>query len=166
MSDVEILAAKVLRAFQDRGLKIATAESCTGGMVSAAITDLAGASNVLERGFVTYSNEAKNEMLGVSPETLDRYGAVSAETAREMAAGALAHSHADVAVSITGVAGPGGGTAEKPVGLVWFGIAVKNDEPHAQKHIFSAGDRAIVRRDSVMTALRLLLNAVQDAAAP
>lgn len=162
MSDIEILAAKVLRAFQDRGLKLATAESCTGGMVSAAITDLAGASNVFERGFVTYSNEAKIELLGVSPETLRRYGAVSGETAREMAVGALAHSRADIAVSVTGVAGPGGGTAEKPVGLVWFGVAVGGRQPTAQKRLLPGGDRAIVRRDSVMTALGLVLDTAQE----
>lgn len=160
MSDIAILAAKVLHAFEERGLMLATAESCTGGMIAAAITDLAGASNVLERGFVTYSNEAKVEMLGVLPETLAAHGAVSAETAREMAAGALKHSHADVAVSVTGVAGPGGGTAEKPVGLVWFGLAVKGGEAVSEKRRFSAGDRAIVRRDSVATALELALKAV------
>lgn len=160
MSDVEILATKVLRAFEERGLMLATAESCTGGMIAAAITDLIGASNVLERGFVTYSNEAKMELLGVSPDTLEKHGAVSEATARAMAAGALKHSHADVAVSVTGIAGPGGGSPDKPVGLVWFGIAVKGQEPRAEKRQFAPLGRAIVRRDSVMTALQLLLDAV------
>jgi len=163
MSDISMLAAKVLRALEKRGLKLATAESCTGGMVSAALTDLAGASNVFERGFVTYSNEAKMELLGVSEETLSQHGAVSAETAREMAEGALRHSRADMAVSITGIAGPGGGSAEKPVGLVWFGLAVKGKEPRAEKRIFLAGERAIVRRDSVATALSLVLEAASKA---
>jgi len=158
-----MLAAKVLRTLEKKGLKLATAESCTGGMVSAALTDLAGASNVFERGFVTYSNEAKMELLGVSEETLSQHGAVSAETAREMAEGALRHSRADMAVSITGIAGPGGGSAEKPVGLVWFGLAVKGKEPRAEKRIFLAGERAIVRRDSVATALSLVLEAASKA---
>ncbi|MFC6486797.1 CinA family protein [Nitratireductor sp. GCM10026969] len=161
MSDTEMLAVKVLEALRQRGLRLATAESCTGGMISAAITDLAGASDVLERGFVTYSNAAKAEMLGVPPETISAHGAVSAETARAMAAGALAHSHADIAVSVTGVAGPGGGTAEKPVGLVWFGLAVKDKEPRAENRRFLGGERAIVRRDSVATALELVLRTVQ-----
>ncbi|WEX07165.1 CinA family protein [Chelativorans sp. AA-79] len=161
MSDIEMLATKILRACEERGLKLTTAESCTGGMVSAAITDIVGASNIFERGFVTYSNEAKAEMLGVSKETLAAHGAVSAETAREMAAGALARSHADIAVSITGVAGPGGGTPEKPVGLVWFGLAVKGKEPRAEKRQFAGLGRALVRRDSTATALQLLLDAVQ-----
>jgi len=163
MSDIETMAAKVLRTFEERGLKIAAAESCTGGMVSAAITDLPGASNVLERGFVTYSNEAKTEILGVSPDTLAAYGAVSSETARDMAAGALARSHADVAVSITGIAGPGGGSPEKPVGLVWFGLAVRGKEPQTEKHLFGDTGRSEIRRASVATALRLLLDAAYTA---
>lgn len=163
MSDVEILAAKVLRAHEDRNLKLVTAESCTGGLVSAAITEIVGASNVFERGFVTYSNEAKAELLGVSRKTLASHGAVSAETAREMAAGALAHSHADIAVSVTGIAGPGGGTPEKPVGLVWFGIGVRNGEVRAERRQFSGLGRATVRRDSTMTALQLLLDAAYAA---
>lgn len=163
MSDIAMLAAKVLRALENRNLKLATAESCTGGMVSAALTELAGASSVFERGFVTYSNEAKMELLGVSEETLRRYGAVSAETAREMAEGALRHSRADIAVSITGIAGPGGGSAEKPVGLVWFGLAMRGKRPRAEKRIFLAGERAIVRRDSVATALSLVLDTASGA---
>lgn len=159
MSDIEMLAVKVLQACKERGLKLATAESCTGGLISAAVTDLAGASNVLERGFVTYSNEAKMELLEVSLETLTVHGAVSAQTAREMAAGALAHSRADIAIAVTGIAGPGGGTAEKPVGLVWFGLAVKGKEPRAEKRLFPGGERALVRRESVATALELVLEA-------
>lgn len=110
MSDTEILAGKVLRTLQQRGLMLATAESCTGGLVAGAITDLNGASEVLDRGFVTYTNDAKIEMLGVSPQTIAQHGAVSEECAREMANGALRNSHADIAVSITGIAGPGGGS--------------------------------------------------------
>lgn len=159
MSDVAVLATKVLRAFEERGLKLAAAESCTGGMISAAITDLAGASNVLERGFVTYSNDAKMELLGVSAETLCAHGAVSEQTACEMALGALARSHADIAVAVTGVAGPGGGSPDKPVGLVWFGVAVKGKDVHAERRLFPAGERAIVRRESVATALSLVLDA-------
>lgn len=159
MSDIEVLATKVLRAFGERKLMLATAESCTGGMISAAITDLVGASDVLERGFVTYSNEAKMEMLGVSAETLAAHGAVSGQTAREMAAGALARSHADIAVAVTGVAGPGGGTPDKPVGLVWFGIAVQGNAARAEKREFAGLGRASVRRDSVATALSLALDA-------
>jgi len=161
MEDSEELAREVLRVFEERDLKLATAESCTGGLVSAAITDIAGSSKIFERGFVTYSNEAKAEMLDVSSETLAAFGAVSAETAREMAAGALAHSNADIAVSITGVAGPGGGTPEKPVGLVWFAVATKDTRAIAEKREFADLGRAAIRRESVITALRLLLAAAQ-----
>ncbi|WP_028035693.1 CinA family protein [Chelativorans sp. J32] len=162
MSDTEeFLAREVIEAFEQRSLKIATAESCTGGMVGAALTDIAGSSTVFERGFITYSNEAKMELLGVSEQTLAAHGAVSAETAQEMAAGALDHSLADVAVSITGIAGPAGGTAEKPVGLVWFGLAVKGTPPMAEKRQFPDLGRASIRQESATTALQLLLGAAQ-----
>jgi len=162
MSDTEeFLAREVIEAFEQRGLKIATAESCTGGMEGAALTDIAGSSTVFERGFITYSNEAKMELLGVSEQTLAAHGAVSAETAQEMAAGALDHSLADVAVSITGIAGPAGGTAEKPVGLVWFGLAVKGSPPKAEKRQFPDRGRASIRQESATTALQLLLGAAQ-----
>ena len=116
-------AAQVLEIFRARGLKVATAESCTGGLVAGALTEIAGSSDVVDRGFVTYSNAAKEAMLGVPAATLKRYGAVSAETAAAMAAGALKNSLADVTVAITGIAGPGGGSKQKPVGLVHFAAA-------------------------------------------
>ena len=126
MMDAELvaLADQVLAENRNLGRRIATAESCTGGMVAAALTEIAGSSDVFERGFVTYSNEAKMEMLGVSEDVISTFGAVSVATAWAMALGALMHSDADVAVSITGVAGPGGATANKPVGLVVFARAV------------------------------------------
>ncbi|MEX0344093.1 MAG: CinA family protein [Rhizobiaceae bacterium] len=119
-------ASDVIQAYATAGKMIATAESCTGGMIAAALTDIAGSSDVFERGFVTYSNQAKVELLGVSVETLLEHGAVSQQTAAEMAIGAARHSGADIAVSVTGIAGPGGGTPEKPVGLVYLGFAGKD----------------------------------------
>lgn len=155
--------AEVLQAARDTGLKLATAESCTGGMVAAALTDIAGSSDVFDRGFVTYSNEAKADMLGVDPALTGPGGpgAVSEAVARAMAAGALIHSQADIAVSITGVAGPGGGSAEKPVGLVHFGWAVRDGRTGAEHQIFP-GDRAAVRAAATATALTLLLQAATD----
>jgi nicotinamide-nucleotide amidase len=158
MSEKEELARQVLAACEERGIMLATAESCTGGMIAAALTDIAGSSTVVDRGFVTYSNEAKMEMLGVRPETLEAHGAVSRETALEMAAGALAHSRAGIAVSVTGVAGPGGGSAEKPVGLVWFGCAVEGQPAVAERRLFEDKGRAFVREESVKTALSLVLD--------
>jgi nicotinamide-nucleotide amidase len=158
----EILARapQVLDAFRVRGWKLATAESCTGGLVAAALTSVAGSSDVVERGFVTYSNEAKTELLGVPPTLIAAHGAVSEEVAAAMAAGALARSHADVAVSVTGVAGPGGGTAEKPVGLVWIGCSVRGGSASTVSRMF-AGDRAAVRAASVGVAFELLLGCVR-----
>lgn len=160
MSDREELARQVLAACEERGIMLATAESCTGGMIAAALTDIAGSSTVVDRGFVTYSNEAKMEMLGVRPETLGAYGAVSRETAREMAAGALGRSRAGIAVSVTGIAGPGGGSAEKPVGLVWFGLAMKDQPPVAEQRLFGDRSRAFIREESVKAALSLVLQAL------
>ena len=137
------------------GLTIATAESCTGGMVAAALTDVAGASDVFERGFVTYSNEAKMELLGVKPDTLEAHGAVSEAVAREMAEGALAHSRADIAVSITGIAGPGP-SEHKPEGRVCFGIARKGQATRVETMEFGARGRARVREASMRRALELL----------
>jgi len=154
--DILAVAPRVLEALRARGWKLATAESCTGGLIAAALTSVAGSSDVVERGFVTYSNEAKTEMLGVPAALIAAHGAVSEEVAAAMAAGALAYSHADVAVSVTGVAGPGGGTAEKPVGLVWFGRAVRSGAVDAVSHQF-AGDRTAVRAASVGVAFDLLL---------
>ncbi|MGN6767499.1 MAG: CinA family protein [Rhizobiaceae bacterium] len=161
MSEKEELARQVLAACEERGIMLATAESCTGGMIAAALTDIAGSSTVVDRGFVTYSNEAKTEMLGVRLETLETHGAVSRETAIEMAAGALAHSRAGIAVSVTGVAGPGGGSVEKPVGLVWFGLAVKGRPPVAERRLFEDKGRAFIREESVKTALALVLGGLK-----
>jgi nicotinamide-nucleotide amidase len=151
------LAAELVRRYTERGLKLTTAESCTGGLVAGAITEISGSSAVLERGFVTYSNDAKAEMLGVPSSLIEQHGAVSEQVARAMAEGALAHSRADVAVSITGVAGPTGGSPQKPVGLVWFGLAVHGQETQTGSRNFS-GDRASIRQASVEHALRLLLS--------
>jgi nicotinamide-nucleotide amidase len=149
-------AAHVLDVFRTRGLKLATAESCTGGLVAGALTDIAGSSDVVDRGFVTYSNEAKQAMLGVPASTLKRYGAVSAQTARAMAAGALKNSLADVTVAITGIAGPGGGSKAKPVGLVHFAVARRDGRAESVvKHYGNIG-RARVRERSVVQALTLL----------
>jgi nicotinamide-nucleotide amidase len=161
MSGTEPLARAVLEACMQRGIMLATAESCTGGMIMAALTDIAGSSAVVDRGFVTYSNAAKMEMLGVSAATLDAHGAVSAKTALEMAAGALARSHAGLALSVTGIAGPDGGSAEKPIGLVWFGLALRGFQPIAEQRTFENRGRDFIRRESVRTALEMALKALQ-----
>lgn len=147
---VEQLAAQLLR----RHWMLATAESCTGGLIAGTCTDLSGSSNWFERGFVTYSNAAKTELLGVPAALIEAHGAVSEEVARAMASGALAHSQAQVAVAVTGVAGPTGGTPDKPVGLVWFGYAVPG-RVLCEKMNFT-GDRAAVRAATVQHALRRL----------
>ncbi|KEJ94760.1 nicotinamide-nucleotide amidase [Pseudosulfitobacter pseudonitzschiae] len=152
------LPVSVLEAAKARGVMIATAESCTGGMVAAALTDIPGSSAVVDRGMVTYTNAAKVEMLGVSPETLDAFGAVSEETAAEMAAGALRHSHAQMAVAITGIAGPGG-SDHKPEGRVCFGLADANGVT-TQTVEFGAQGRAQVRAAARDHALGLLLGAL------
>ncbi|HZK89019.1 MAG TPA: CinA family protein [Stellaceae bacterium] len=148
------LATSVLALCRARGWHVATAESCTGGLVAAALTAIAGSSDVVDRGFVTYSNEAKMELLGVPETMLAAHGAVSGETALAMAMGAVARAGVDLAVSITGVAGPGGGSAEKPVGLVHFGVATKTGG-HAEHRIFP-GDRTEIRRAAMVLALELL----------
>ena len=157
MFDHEIrdAAERVLTSCRKRRLKLVTAESCTGGLVAAALTAIAGSSDVVDRGFVTYSNEAKHEMLGVALDTLDKHGAVSEPTARAMARGALTHSLSDLSVSITGIAGPGGGSADKPVGLVHFAAARTGFDLVAEHHVFP-GDRDGIRRLAVLTALGLL----------
>lgn len=156
-------AAALIGGFRDKGLTAATAESCTGGLVAGLITEIPGSSDVFERGFVTYSNAAKIECLGVEARLLDSFGAVSAEVAKAMAAGALARSRADVAVSITGIAGPGGGSAEKPVGLVHFASARKGGEIVAVERRFGDIGRTAVRLASVALALDLLLEAAEQA---
>lgn len=162
MSPHEDLARAVLEACAARGVMLATAESCTGGMIAAALTDIAGCSGVVDRGFVTYSNAAKMEMLGVKAATLEVHGAVSGETAIEMAAGALAHSRAGLAISVTGIAGPGGGSADKPVGLVWFGLALGGREPLARKRLFADRGRDYIRGESVRAALELALSSISQ----
>jgi nicotinamide-nucleotide amidase len=149
-------ATSVLDRFRERGLKLATAESCTGGLVAGALTEIAGSSDVVDRGFVTYSNEAKQAMLGVPVATLKRHGAVSAETAAAMAKGALKNSLADIAVAITGIAGPGGGNKEKPVGLVHFAVASRDGRRVARVKRYGKIGRSQVRQRSVAEALRLL----------
>ncbi|MCR9073008.1 MAG: CinA family protein [Alphaproteobacteria bacterium] len=149
------LSAQVLDRAKARGVMIATAESCTGGLIAGCLTEIAGSSAVVDRGFVTYSNEAKIEMLGVPAETIAAVGAVSEEVARAMAEGALTRSAADLTVAVTGVAGPGGGSAEKPVGLVHFGCALRDGKTVHRKVIFD-GDRSDVRRETVRTALEML----------
>ncbi len=158
--DLSRRAAALLSDCRSAGTRLATAESCTAGLVSALLTEAAGASDVFDRGFVTYSNAAKSELLGIPGEALARHGAVSAETARAMAAGALARSRADVAVSVTGIAGPGGGSVEKPVGLVWFALARRGCEPRAVERRFGDLGRGGVRIASVEEALRLFEEAV------
>ncbi len=154
--DIRIAAVAVLEACRARGWTIATAESCTGGLVAGALTEIAGSSDVVDRGFVTYSNEAKHEMLGVPLETLKRYGAVSRQTAEAMATGVLTKCKVDLAVSITGIAGPGGGSIEKPVGLVHFAAASRDGTSmHAAERYGDIG-RSAVRHQSVLQALAML----------
>jgi nicotinamide-nucleotide amidase len=145
------------------GLKLATAESCTGGLIAACLTEIAGSSDVLERGFVTYSNEAKSELLGVPAALIAEKGAVSAEVAEAMAEGAIARSRADAAVSVTGIAGPDGGTAEKPVGLVYLGACRRDHRPRHLRYVFD-GDRAAVRRAALDAALELALDLLRPVA--
>ena len=150
---MDILAAQVGGLLKAHGLMLATAESCTGGGVAQAVTEIAGSSAWFERGFVTYSNDAKREMLGVSADTLMQYGAVSEAVVREMVAGALHHSHAHVALAVSGIAGPNGGTPEKPVGTIWFAWGVKDRTCVAHLHHL-AGNRSEIRAQSVRIALQ------------
>jgi nicotinamide-nucleotide amidase len=157
----EILARApdVLHALRMRGWMVVTAESCTGGLLAAALTSVAGSSDVFDRGFVTYSNSAKTRMLGVTDELIMRHGAVSEPVARAMAEGALDNSSAQIAIAVTGIAGPGGGNAEKPVGLVWFGSASEGATT-AVSHVFPGG-RAAVRAAAVDIAFNLLCAAAR-----
>ncbi len=148
-------AAQLLEACRTRGVLLATAESCTGGLIAAVLTAIAGSSDVVDRGFVTYSNAAKTEMLGVPAALIADQGAVSEAVARAMADGALARSGATIAVSVTGVAGPGGGSAEKPVGLVWLGLAQRGAPTTAERQVFP-GDRTAVRAATVARAFALI----------
>ena len=149
------LAEAVLATYRARGWHLATAESCTGGLVAAALTAIAGSSDVIERGFVTYSNAAKIELLAVPSDTIASYGAVSAETTAAMARGAVRRAPADVAVSITGIAGPGGGSPQKPVGLVYLGMARRDGACRVERRVFT-GDRGEIRQAALIEALRML----------
>ena len=151
------LVRRVAESLLVRHWMLVTAESCTGGAIAASLTDLAGSSQWFERGFVTYSNQSKQDLLGVRATTLETHGAVSAETVAEMVSGALQHSQAQVAVAVSGIAGPSGGTPDKPVGMVCLGWGIKDEAPVVQTHFF-AGDRAAVRSQSVRCVLQGILD--------
>ncbi len=159
--DLLALARRVLERCRGSGLRLTAAESCTGGLVVGCLTEIPGSSDVVDRGYVTYSNTAKEEMLGVRPGSLARFGAVSEIVAREMAEGALARSGADLAVAVTGIAGPGGGTPDKPVGLVHFAASHRGGPARHRLDVFT-GDRRAVRLAAVRTALTMLLEAAGD----
>lgn len=154
--DIVDAAKRLLDICKRKNLTVATAESCTAGLVAGTLTEIPGVSSILDRGFITYSNQAKQDMIGVSAATLDAHGAVSRQTAEEMARGALAHAPVDLAVSVTGIAGPDGGSAEKPVGLVHFGAAARSGKlVHAEKRFGNLG-RSEIRKLSVLQAFRML----------
>ena len=159
MDIISINAAEIVTSLKQSGMRICCAESCTGGMIAAAITDIAGSSAVFSRGFVTYSNQAKINMLGVKPETLNLYGAVSGQTVSEMASGAIMASEgeADFAVAVSGIAGPDGGTVEKPVGLVYICVLKKGEVGRVSRYVFE-GDRQFVRTKTVEKALETILH--------
>jgi nicotinamide-nucleotide amidase len=148
-------AQAVLAACRQAGLRLVTIESCTGGLIAATLTEIAGSSDVVERGFITYSNEAKTELVGVPADIIVKHGAVSEEVARAMAEGGLKHSRADIAISVTGIAGPGGATATKPVGLIHLACARRGQPTMHARHVFS-GDRAAVRFKSVGAAFSMI----------
>lgn len=159
---IERKAAALIALCSARGLMVATAESCTGGLIAGALTEIAGSSSVVDRGFVTYSNDAKMQMLGVDPATLAAHGAVSRQTAIEMARGALARSKAQIAVAVTGIAGPGGGSAEKPVGLVHLATARRGGDVSHREMRYGDIGRDAVRLSTVETALDMLKEATED----
>ena len=154
-------AEDILSACRTQGLRLTTAESCTGGLIAALLTEIPGSSDVFERGFVTYSNEAKSEAIGVAADLIARHGAVSAHVATAMAEGALKHSRADIAVAVTGVAGPGGGTAAKPIGLVYIAVARKGTPPVVQRFNFGDIGRTQIRFSTVSEALAMLTELVR-----
>jgi nicotinamide-nucleotide amidase len=166
-SDQELrgLAARLAAGLTERNIMLATAESCTGGWIAKICTDLPGSSTWFDRGFVTYSNEAKTDMLGVTSSLLEQAGAVSGEVAVRMAEGALQMSGAHAALAVTGIAGPDGGTEDKPVGTIWFGWSIKKSEAQfgtvSEKHVFS-GDRDAIRRKTVGMALRRMLEILES----
>ena len=161
MTELENLAAQVGENLLRHGLQLAVAESCTGGWVTQAITSIAGSSQWLERGFVTYSNLSKQELLGVNPKTLAQYGAVSEQTVQEMAEGALEHSHAQIAAAVSGIAGPGGGSLEKPVGTVCLAWASSGKETRTENRFF-LGNRESVRRQAVEAVLSGIMDMLSD----
>ncbi|KQY14598.1 CinA family protein [Rhizobium sp. Root482] len=161
-ADIERKATALIALCSARGLMVATAESCTGGLIAGALTEIAGSSSVVDRGFVTYSNDAKMQMLGVDPATLAAHGAVSRQTAIEMARGALARSKAQIAVAVTGIAGPGGGSAEKPVGLVHLATARRGGDVSHREMRYGDIGRDAVRLSTVETALDMLKEATED----
>ncbi len=148
----------------DKNLMLVTAESCTGGLIGASMTDRPGSSAVYDRGFITYTNDSKTELLGVKKETLEKFGAVSEQVVAEMAEGALKNSRGNIALSVTGIAGPSGGSDEKPVGLVYIGIATTNDKTTTHKNLFE-GDRTSIRQATVEKALELLIERLGTAIA-
>ena len=154
-------AERLLAQMRSRGWKLAAAESCTGGLIAGAVTAIPGSSDVFDYGFVTYSNAAKNSSIGVDAALIENHGAVSAEVARAMAEGVLKTANSDLAVAVTGIAGPSGGTPEKPVGLVYIGVASRNASPRVQRYEFGDIGRADVRLKSVREALLLLEKAVE-----
>lgn len=160
-ADIEHQAAAIIAAYRERGWMIATAESCTGGLIAGALTEIAGSSAVVDRGFVTYTNQAKKELIGVSAATLEVFGAVSKETALQMAHGALMRSNAQVAVAVTGIAGPGGGSAEKPVGLVHLALKTRSGLVDHREMRYGDIGRDQVRLATVRTSLDMLTAAVQ-----
>ena len=162
MTDADARAAseRLLALCREQKLMIATAESCTGGLLAGALTEIPGSSDVFERGFATYSNEAKADMLGVPMDLIRAHGAVSAPVARAMADGALAHSNAELSAAVTGVAGPDGGSAAKPVGLVFIAAARRGRDTVVERHLF-AGDRARIRTQSVLAALALMERSIR-----
>lgn len=163
-ADIEAQAAGIIAAYRDRGWMIATAESCTGGLIAGALTEIAGSSAVVDRGFVTYTNQAKMDLIGVAAATLETFGAVSKETALQMAHGALMRSGAEVAVAVTGIAGPGGGSAEKPVGLVHLALKTRSGLIDHREMRYGAIGRDQVRLATVRTALEMLAAAAQTPA--
>ncbi|MDH4442351.1 MAG: CinA family protein [Rhizobium sp.] len=162
--DIEAAAARIIALYTALGQMVATAESCTGGLIAGALTEIAGSSAVVDRGFVTYSNQAKMDLIGVDSVTLQTYGAVSSETAMQMAHGALFRSRADVAVSVTGIAGPGGGSPGKPVGLVHLAVKARSGFVQHREMRYGEIGRDLVRLATVRTALQLLIEAVQTSA--
>ena len=158
LPELTAASALVVEQFRNHGMTMGTAESCTGGMILASLTDIAGCSDVVDRGYVTYSNQAKQDMLGVPSEMLAEHGAVSSEVAAAMASGVLEHSDVDASVAVTGIAGPSGGSDEKPVGLVFIAVASRQDGVFVEEFRFDNGGRDFIRRETVLAAYEMLLS--------